>query len=108
MAMSNPSERSESTRRRRPASEEASTADVEATEELIAPGTTGRWLVLFQEGSEAMRAGTRALEQTAGVQVASAADFEGGAVTPEALAGEGALVFPELGVAVVDAPPAQL
>ena len=107
--MSNEADRSrEGQRRRGAAPEGGSLAEAGAVDEVIAPGTTGRWLVLFREEEAAVRAGTRALSEAAGLQVASAADFDGGAVTPEALAGAEALVFPELGVAVTSAPPAQL
>ena len=75
---------------------------------LTEPGTTGRWLVLFREETDAVRAGTRALAETAGLRVVSAADYAEGAVDAAALAEEEALVFPELGVAVVSTPPPQL
>lgn len=71
-------------------------------------GTTGRFLVLFRPGNEAVETGIRALRETAGVQAVSAADSGAGAATADALAGEGATVFPELGVAVVNAAPTQL
>ena len=107
--MSDATDRSGEGRRRRGAGPEGGIqAEIDAVDEVVAPGTTGRWLVLFGEDEAAVLAGTRALSEAAGLQVASAADFDGGAVTPEALAGAEALVFPELGVAVTSAPPAQL
>jgi subtilisin len=62
-------------------------------------GTTGRYLVLFAE--DAREAGARALSDAAGVSMAVA---EEAAAAPEE---GGALLFPELDVAVVDAPPDQ-
>jgi subtilisin len=70
------------------------------------PGSyTGRTLILFDEAASA--AGIRALQDRAGVRLASTADFEGGAASPEAVA-SGDLFFPNLGVAVVQAPLEQL
>ena len=107
--MSDATDRSGEGRRRRGAEPEGgSPAEIDAVDEVRAPGTTGRWLVLFGEDEAAVRAGTRALSEAAGLRVASAADFDGGAVDSEALAGAEALVFPALGVAVTSAPPAQL
>ena len=74
--------------------------------ELTGLGTTGRYLVLLRE--DAVPAGIRALTEAAGVSVASAADFAGGAVDAGTLDEAEALVFPELGVAVVDALPEQV
>jgi subtilisin family serine protease len=69
------------------------------------PGTTGRDRVLFDR--EAGAAGPKAFGQATGLSIASATDFAGG-VAPEDLGGAGAILFPELAVAVVDAPPEQL
>src|SRR5215813_871744 len=66
-------------------------------------GTTGRFLVLFKEGTGA--ASVKNLSKAVGVSIASTADFEGGAASPEAVSGADGLLFPDLGVAVVDAPP---
>lgn len=74
-------------------------------QEIITPGTTGRYLVLMRE--DAMDAGIRALERTAGLSVARSADFEGGGV-PGHVSGAEVIVFDELAVAVVDGPPEQL
>lgn len=68
-------------------------------------GTTGKYLVLMKPG--AVDAGVRALTDTVGVRVMSAADFEGSAVSSDALAESGAVVFNTLGVAVVSTPPDQ-
>lgn len=70
------------------------------------PGTTGRFLVLFKPDGPA--ASVRTLKRLSGLKVASTADFEGGVVTAEALGGADALLFPDLGVAVVDTPPEQI
>ncbi|GLW95044.1 hypothetical protein Aglo03_58600 [Actinokineospora globicatena] len=64
-------------------------------------GTTGRYLVLLEDG--AIEAGTRALNQIAGVRTASTAEAAG-AEFP----GPDGLVFDRLGVAVIDADPDQL
>ena len=73
--------------------------------EVVAPGTTGRYLVLMRE--DAVQAGVRALTEAAELNVASAADFEGGVVDPDRLARGEAIVFDRLGVAVVNTPPEQ-
>src|SRR5215469_17122595 len=68
--------------------------------------TTGRYLVLFKEG--AGPSSVKSLSKAVGLSIASTADFTGGAATPEAVSGADGLLFPDLGVAVVDAPPDQL
>lgn len=68
-------------------------------------GTTGRFLVLMRDG--AVDSGTATLSRVAGLRVASAADFAGGAV-PDALDGADAVLLPELGVCVVNASPDQM
>lgn len=74
--------------------------------EIVAPGTTGRYLVLLREDS--VKDGVNALSNTLGLQIASAADFGEGAVDAQTLEETPAIVFPALGVAVVDVPPAQM
>ncbi len=110
--MSEETERSQASRRGRRRSPEGEATGSSPAEpiaaDVVQPGTTGRWLVLFGEGVEAVRAGTRALTDTAGLRVASAADFGGGAIEAAVLQQDQAIVFPQLGVAVVSAPPAQL
>jgi subtilisin len=74
-------------------------------EEVMPPGTTGRFLVLLREG--ATKAGIKAMKDRAGLQAESAAAFTDD--TDSALPnGEEALVFEELGVAVVDTSPDQI
>jgi subtilisin len=68
------------------------------------PGTTGRFLVLLREDTDA---GAAMLSRVSGLRVASAADFEGGAA-PEDFGGADALILPQLGICVVDAPPDQI
>ena len=63
-------------------------------------GTTGRSLVLFEEG--AAEAGMQAVQEAVGVQVVAASGDE---ATPAA---GGGILFESLGVAVVDAPPDQV
>lgn len=70
-----------------------------------APGTTGRYLVLLRQ--DAMDVGINALTERVGLNVARSADFESGSVDPDTLASGGAIVFDDLAVAVVDAPPDQ-
>jgi hypothetical protein len=60
-------------------------------------GTTGRSLVLFEEGEAA--AGIQAVQEAVGISLAAA---NGDEVAP---AEGGGVVFESLGVAVVDAPP---
>ncbi len=76
-------------------------------DETPAPGTTGRYLVLLQEDD--IKAGVSALGDTAGIRsVARSGDFESGAVSAADLAGTEAVVFDDLGVAVVQTPPDQI
>ena len=67
---------------------------------------TGRYLVLFRE--DAVQSGISALSGLMGVSFASAGDFSDGAVDATVLEETSALVFGDLGVAVVDVPPDQL
>jgi subtilisin family serine protease len=78
----------------------------ETPAEVRPPGTTGRYLVLMEVGEA--RKGAKTLSQATGLTLASTADFEGGAIDAEALAADGAVVFDELAVAVVDLDPDQL
>lgn len=70
------------------------------------PGTTGRYLVLMRE--DAVAAGVKALTDVAGLEVASARSFENGAVDSQTMSDAEAIIFENLGVAVVDTPPDQL
>jgi subtilisin family serine protease len=74
--------------------------------DLVAPGTTGRYLVLLREG--AVKSGVKALKDAAGLRVATTADFSDGAVEGKQLAEAEAILFEDLGVAVVDSPPDQI
>src|SRR6266496_628554 len=74
--------------------------------EIVAPGTTGRYLILMRE--DAVKAGVKALSETAGLKVASTADYEDGGVEADQLAGADAILFEDLGVVVVDTPPEQI
>jgi subtilisin family serine protease len=60
---------------------------------------TGRYVMTFKEG--AAEAGAKALSSKRGLRVASASDFESQAVDLAATAGADAVVFPEIGVALV-------
>ena len=73
---------------------------------IVAPGMTGRYLVLLRE--DAIQEGIQALSNTVGLNVANAADFEAGAISAEAVAGASGVVFDRIGVAVVDSPPEQI
>jgi subtilisin len=86
-------------------SEEELNASVE-NENPIAPGTTGRYLVLMRE--DAVRSGVKALSEGGGLKVASTADFDEKGVSAEGLAGAEAMVFENLGIAVVDTVPEQI
>src|SRR5688572_16829043 len=74
--------------------------------DLVAPGTTGRYLVLLREG--AVKSGVKAMKDAAGLRVATTADFSDGAVEGKQLAEAEAILFEDLGVAVVDSPPDQI
>lgn len=67
------------------------------------PGTTGKYLLLLREDDTA--AGVKMMRELAGMQVAISRDFTSGAATLESAASADALVFDELGIAVVDTPP---
>lgn len=71
-----------------------------------APGTTGRYVVLFREEAGG-QGGAGALNDTAGLSAVHTADFEQGAVEGDRLESSEAVVFDELSVAVVDAAPDQ-
>jgi len=60
---------------------------------------TGRFLMTFKEG--AATAGTKALNARKGMRVANARDFASQAVDLQAANGADAVVFPEIGVALV-------
>src|SRR5215207_10168980 len=65
-----------------------------------AGGTTGRSLVLFEEGQA--QSGLQAVQEAVGIEVVAASGEEG------APAAGGGVLFESLGVAVVDAPPEQV
>lgn len=65
---------------------------------------TGRYLMTFKEGGAA--AATKSLQSKRGLRVASAADFTNQAVDLAAVGDAHALVFPEIGVALVAGPAA--
>jgi len=65
------------------------------------PAKTGRFLMTYKEG--ASEAGLQSLKSEHGFRVASANDFTGQAVSFEAVGDADALVFPEIGVALISA-----
>ncbi|HEV2852579.1 MAG TPA: S8 family serine peptidase [Thermoanaerobaculia bacterium] len=68
---------------------------------------TGRYIVTFRAGAQ--NQAMSLMSRSAGIGlVASAADFEAGAVDLEQTQGAGAVYFDQLGVAVVSTPPDQL
>lgn len=71
----------------------------------FAPGTTGRTLVLLDEG--AVPDAPAAFHDAAGISVVSARELEEGPVVLDALNAQG-VVFERVGVAVVEAPPDQM
>ena len=74
--------------------------------EVIAPGTTGRYLVLMRE--DATKSAAKTLRDAVGVTTITSADFAEGAVGGDHLAEAEALYFEDLGVAVVNTPPEQV
>lgn len=70
-----------------------------------APGTTGRFLVLFDRSAAPQAPNT--LRRVANLSLASAADFEDGIVEPEGLGGADAVMLPDLAIAIASAPPEQ-
>jgi subtilisin family serine protease len=78
----------------------------ETNGDFIAPGTTGKYLVLLREGS--VKAGVKAMKDAAGLRVATTSDFSDGAVEGKQLAESEAILFEDLGVAVVDSAPEQI
>lgn len=81
-------------------------ANISPNGNLIAPGTTGRFLVLLRE--DAVKNAAKTLRDTAGLRAMTSADFTEGAVGAEHLAESEAFVFEDLGVAVVNTPPDQV
>lgn len=63
------------------------------------PSKTGRFLVTFKEG--AVEQGVQQMESVSGFRMASARDFTDSAAVLEAAGDADALVFPEIGVALV-------
>lgn len=63
------------------------------------PAKTGRFLMTFKEG--ASEAGVASLKAQSGFRLANARDFAAQAVTMEALSDAEAMVFPEIGVALI-------
>ncbi|RPI06587.1 MAG: protease, partial [Zetaproteobacteria bacterium] len=69
-------------------------------------GPTGRYLVVLRDvGQKAL---IKTLKDSAGLSATSSADFEGAAVSSKELAKTEAMIFENLGVAVVQADPGQL
>jgi len=79
--------------------------EIDSTE-FVEPGTTGRFLILMREDS--VKAGVRAVTDATGLSVASAADYADLGMDSSALELEQAVVFEDLGVAVVNTPPEQI
>src|SRR5436305_13093702 len=66
---------------------------------------TGRYLMTFKEG--AADAGVKSLQSKRGLRVANARDFTNQAMDFTQTGDAGALVFPEIGVALVGGPAAE-
>jgi subtilisin family serine protease len=82
-----------------------STVDEMRLRALAAGGDTlmtGRHLVTFKEGGT--NAGIKSLKQRQGLRVASAADFKGHAVRFQDIGDADAMLFPEIGVALISGP----
>ncbi len=74
---------------------------------MTQPQTTGRYLILLED--DETNAGVRAISHSTGVKdFAHSDDFADRAITPQVLASDEAVVFDELGVAVVTLAPDQL
>jgi subtilisin len=84
----------------------AGPATTATSDNPIAPGTTGRFLVLMREGDS--KSGVKALRAAGGMKVASSSDFDAGAVDAGKLAGADGVMLEKLGVAILDAPPEQI
>jgi subtilisin family serine protease len=69
--------------------------------EALPTGPTGRSLIVLNPNSQ--KSLMRSLKDTAGLNVATSSDFEGGAVTDDQLGGADALLLENLNIAVVDA-----
>lgn len=97
-------------RRPRTKSASANTADTPQIPATVTGGpdggTTGRYLVLFREGVSA--SSIRSFGKSAGIALASTRDFKDGAPEISALSSDEGVVFPDLGVAVVNTPPEQI
>jgi subtilisin family serine protease len=74
--------------------------------DLVQPGTTGRYLICFQEG--ALDAGIRSMSQGAGISVLRSAELGDDETVADALESSQAVMLDELSIAVVDVPPDQL
>ena len=81
-------------------------ANLSPNGDVIAPGTTGRYLVLLRE--DAVKSAAKTLRDIAGLRTTTTADFTEGAVGGEQLATAEALIFDDLGVVVVNTPPDQI
>ncbi len=68
--------------------------------------TTGRYLVLFREGS--LQEGVDTLTERAGFTVTRSSDFEQGSMPAEVISSSEAIVFDDLAIAVVDDHPDQI
>src|SRR5687768_2602586 len=95
---------------RRPPRREEPVTRIEAGIDDLGGGptgeTTGRLLVLLKE--DAGPAAVRSMSRSAGLRFASASDFKEGMVDLESMAPSEGVVFPDLGVAVVNALPAEM
>ena len=77
----------------------------QAQDNIMPPGTTGKYLVLLREDSDASAAKT--LSNVAGLRVTDSRELGDDAGTFSAKSGTDGIIFRELGVVVVDAPPDQ-
>src|SRR5437764_11098349 len=98
--------------KKRPAKMEAQSAAASADELMLAAleqggdtSKTGRYLMTFKEG--AADAGVKSLQSKRGLRVANARDFTNQAMDFAQTGDAHALVFPEIGVALVGGPAAE-
>jgi subtilisin family serine protease len=91
--------------RKSPAYDASDSPSTSETEETPLDGTTGRFLVLLKE--DTVKESTKVMTSSASMKVSVASDFSDGDI-PHNLGGADAVIFENLGVAVVNTPPDQL
>ncbi len=102
MAKKRTTTRASSTEANEPPTPPAEPATPVGPFQALPDNMTGRYLVLFREGDAAMKEGINHLNEVAGMRnIARASDFDAGGMVMEAVEDTDAIVFDELGIAVV-------